>query len=389
MSLPMRKTYPSMLHLNVRQLQRLALILAITLLSGCGGGGDVAPVHSKSSSAGENVASTPDPALASAPDTAASAPASVLSTPLGTPDPAEPTPPPTPAPDSSTTTVPALNTNDRQAVLDLYHNVIVGAFAVIPQWTGTTSGCNAGDTSMEWKAAVVRTVNSYRVLAGLPGNVTLNMTTSALAQQAALMMEVNWQLSHSPPTSWLCYSVGGATAASQSNIALGVIGPEAMRFYMSDRNVSSLGHRRGILYSKLGEVGTGDSKYANALWIVGLEASIPASVNLLGVAWPPRGYVPWTYKVANPYDEWSFSLPGADFSGSVVKMTNDQGQDLALSSVSQREGYGDNTIGWKLAAEDTLWSRSPSDTLLRVQVNNVIVNGSAKNFAYDVIFFVP
>ena len=287
------------------------------------------------------------------------------------------------------TPVQAVDTNARQAVMDLYNNEIVRAFAVTPQWTGSISGCNAGDTSTEWKKAVVRTVNSYRVLAGLPGNVTLNITTSALAQQAALMMEANWQLNHSPPMNWLCYSGEGATAASNSNLASGAIGPQAMRFYMSERGVSSLGHRHGILYSQLGEVGTGDSNQANALWFVGLPTSIPASVSTMGVAWPPRGYVPWSAKVANPYDEWSFSLPGADFRSAVVTMTNDQGQVLAVSNVSQRDGFGDNTIGWTLTANDSSWSRSPADTRFRVQVSGVVVGGQVRNFNYDVIFVVP
>ena len=221
------------------------------------------------------------------------------------------------------TPVQAVDTNARQAVMDLYNNEIVRAFAVAPQWTGSISGCNTGDTSTEWKEAVVRTVNRYRILAGLPGNVTLNTATSALAQQAALMMEANWQLNHSPPIDWLCYSAEGANSASNSNIALGAIGPQAMRFYMSERGVSSLGHRHGILYSQLGEVGTGDSNQANALWFVGPATSIPASVSAMGVAGPPRGYVPWSAKVANPYDEWSFSLPEADFRSAGVTMTND------------------------------------------------------------------
>ena len=348
-----------------RQLQKFALIFIVTLLAGCGGG-DVAQPNSNSSGAGANStngASTLAPA---------------------------PTADPAPASAPTTTSVQAVDTNDRKAVQYLYDNVIAPAFAVTPQWTGNKSGCQAGDTSAQWKAAVVRTVNSYRVLAGLPGNVTLNVANSALAQQAALMMEANSLLDHGPPASWVCYSTGGATAAGNSNLALGAIGPQAMRFYMSDRGVSSLGHRRWILYSGLGEVGTGDTDQANALWIIGPATSIPASVRDAGVAWPPRGYVPWSAKVANPFDEWSFSLPGADFSAAGVTMTNDQGVVLTVSNTGSRgNGYGDNTIGWTLVSEESLWSRSPADSRLHVQVSNVLVDGQVRNFAYDVIFFLP
>jgi hypothetical protein len=211
-----------------------------------------------------------------------------------------------------------------------------------------------------------------------------------MAQQGALMMEANNQLSHTPPTSWTCYSADGATAAGSSNLALGNAGPYAVRAYIADAGTPSLGHRRWVLYSRLGEIGTGDTTRSNVMWVFGGTVTAPPSATTAGVPWPPRGYVPWTTKVTDPSHPWSFSLPGANFSGATVSMTNDQGQTLAVSEVGQlAEGYGDNTMSWKLAAVASQWSRAPLDTKLNVQLNNVIVGGQARSFQYSVTFFVP
>ncbi|WP_154668107.1 CAP domain-containing protein [Pseudoduganella violaceinigra] len=303
--------------------------------------------------------------------------------------PTTPTTPGTPT-TPSTGGAAAINTSNKAEVLAFYKTTMLPAFSVPMQWSGSTQGCVAGTTSAEYKAAVVNTVNSFRVLAGLPGNVTLNLTHSAMAQQAALMMEANSQLSHSPPSSWNCYTADGATAAGSSNLALGNAGPNAVHAYIADSGTASLGHRRWVLYSRLGEVGTGDTTRANTLWVFGGTVAAPAAVADTGVAWPARGYVPWTPNVADPNHPWSFSLPGADFSGASVAMSNDQGQVLSVSNVGPLpDGYGDNTMSWKLSAAESEWKRSPADTKFNVQIRNVKVGGQVKSFDYSVTFFVP
>ena len=275
-------------------------------------------------------------------------------------------------------------------MLALYNNVMLPAFSVPIQWTGAVTGCKAGTTSAAWKDAVVRTVNSFRVMAGLPGTVQVNLAHSAMNQQAALMMDANSSLSHAPPTTWTCYNADGASAAGQSNLALGNNGPSAIHAYMSDNGTASLGHRRWLMLPQLGEVGTGDTTRANSLWVFGGTIAVPASATANGVAWPPRGYVPWTGKVASPTDPWSFSLRGADFTGATVSVTNDANQALTLNTVGQLDnGYGDNTISWRIPTTTSLWSRSPADTRFYVQLTNVKVGGVAKTFQYSVTFFVP
>ncbi|UUZ48794.1 hypothetical protein LP420_40060 [Massilia sp. B-10] len=127
------------------------------------------------------------------------------------------------------------------------------------------------------------------------------------------------------------------------------------------------------------------------MWVFG--GNVPTCLQRghgLSIPWPSRGYIPWTSKVADPTQPWSFSLPDADFSGATVTMTNDANQALTVSNVGQLpNGYGDNTLSWKLSSSAAEWSRAPADTKFGVQLTNVKVAYQAKTFQYTVTFFVP
>ena len=262
-------------------------------------------------------------------------------------------------------------------------------------WSGSISGCAAGDTTEAFKYAVLKRLNYYRAMAGLPGNLSLDMSFSAKAQQAALMMDANNSLSHSPPTSWTCYSTGGAEAAGRSNLAYSSFPARSVGLldgYMQDRggNNAVVGHRRWILYSRLAIVGSGDAPQANALWILGSGTTGPAA-NTAGVAWPPRGFVP--RPLAAPTDRFSFSCPGASFSAASVSMRNDSGAPLAIRVESRSDnGYGDNTIVW---SDDTAqsplsgWDRGSADTRVDVELANIGNCNAGASFTYSVTFISP
>lgn len=259
-------------------------------------------------------------------------------------------------------------------------------------FTGNVTACQAGDTPLDYKQAVVRLLNYYRAMAGIAGDVTLSLAKSAKDQQAALMMDANDQLSHAPPTTWPCYTAEGAEAAGRSNLAWGSptlnAGIGSIPLYVTDRGVDTLGHRRWVLYSRLAEVGTGDTPQANALWVIGNEKSaVPVPQ---GVAWPPRGYVPWDGRIAEPSLRWSFSYPNADFSSASVSMKDDAGADVPLASPGALPGgYGDNALAWSIGGTGTPWFRYPGDTKLTVTMRGVRVGGVATDFSYDVVFIKP
>ncbi len=129
------------------------------------------------------------------------------------------------APPTDTSAVAPIDRSNRQAVVNAYQSIYVPNSATPYANTGlNVAACAAGDTTLAYKTAVMRMVNYYRAMSGLPGNVTLNLSWSSKAQQAALMMNANNTLNHNPPSTWACYSAAGAEAAGHGNLAGGAAG---------------------------------------------------------------------------------------------------------------------------------------------------------------------
>jgi FG-GAP-like repeat/Cysteine-rich secretory protein family len=277
-------------------------------------------------------------------------------------------------------TVAVIDRSNRQAVLSAYQSIYVPTSQTPLIVNGlNVSACAAGDTRLAYKSAVIRMANYYRAMAGIPGNVALNLNWSAKAQQAALMMNANFTLDHNPPTTWNCYSAAGAEAAGKGNLAMGAAGFAALGLYMSDVGVTSLGHRRWILYPPQTEMGTGDTTNYNSLWVLGPFGARPATPN--GVAWPAAGFVP--YALAPSSMAWSFSMDGANFAGTSVTVTKVGSAGVPVTVSALDNGYGDNTISF--APSGGAWPYATTgDTSFDVQVSNVIVSGVARNFSYRV-----
>lgn len=289
----------------------------------------------------------------------------------------------------------AVDVSQREAVRLFYKTVFASSAGVASGWTGSISGCNAGDTSADYKAATLRRVNWFRAMAGVPASVQLDAVFNQKAQQAALVMAANNQLSHTPPSSWACYTAVAAEAASKSNLALGRAGADSVaEGYMRDSgaNNPAVGHRRWLLFPQTQFMGTGDvdaSPRTNALWV--FDANIfgarPA-VRDDFVAWPPPGYVPYNAV----YPRWSVSYPQADFSAATVAMT-ENGQTIATRTevLANTNGAGENTLVWFPGsyADGADWARPGADTTYRVTVSNVRVGGVARTFIYAVTVFDP
>lgn len=291
-----------------------------------------------------------------------------------------------------------VDVNDRDAVRLLF-NQVYNAPAVAMGWTGNHAGGVAGTTSAQFKAATLTRLNWYRAMAGVPASVPLSETNSAKAQQAALMMSVAGQLSHTPTSNWRFYTPQGAEAAQSSNLALGGTGPVAIEQYMRDdgSNNGAVGHRRWILHPNTRTVGTGDVPAgtmegrqlmgANALWTTDVDFAAPrAPVRDEFVAWPAKGYAPY----ATVFQRWSFSYPDADFSQARVTLTRD-GVTLAASLEAVANGYGENTLVWKVPGIDAARSHAKpaADVRYRVSIANVRVAQRLRSFDYDVTVFDP
>lgn len=284
-----------------------------------------------------------------------------------------------------------VDTGVRQASLDHYLQVYLASDGVAIGWTGNHATCDAGQTAQAFRDAVELRINYFRGMAGVPAVVQLSDEYSRKAQQAALMMSVNGDLSHSPPSTWLCYTAEGAQAAGSSNLYLGVYGPAAITGYIYDPGGGNyaVGHRRWILYPQTQWMGSGDIPpvggywSSNALWVFDEHMWEPRpETREEYVAWPPRGYVP--YQVVFP--RWSFAYDDADFSGATVEMSSG-GQGIPVDVQPVVNGYGENTLVWE---PDLSFGAPPaSDTVYDVIVRGVKIGGAPRDFAYQVVVFDP
>ncbi len=323
--------------------------------------------------------------------------------PVGTP-PLQPTPPPlrrTLAPSSHAVYLPLLqaaiapapwiDTWSREASRWLYQVEYLGSAEAEIGWTGNHATCEAGETAPEFQAAMLRRINYFRAMAGVPP-VRLNPIYNAKAQHAALLMSANRALSHAPSTDWSCYRESGEEGAGSSNLFLGVYGPRAISGYIYDPGDGNyaVGHRRWILYPQTRQMGTGDipprDGYppANALWVFDLDTMWGPRPETRDdfVAWPPPGYVP--YQVV--YPRWSLSYPYADFSQATVTMDLD-GQRLPVQVHPTVEGYGENTLVWE---PQVRFDTAPAAEIrYQVRIDNVLVDGRPRTFSYTVIVFDP
>jgi Cysteine-rich secretory protein family len=284
---------------------------------------------------------------------------------------------------------------NRQSVIDFFTAQHEVDARVELGWTGSVNGCNAGTVSAAARASVARRINFFRAMAGVPSSVSLLDSYNAKAQQSALMMSANDALSHTPPTSWRCYTPEGAQAAGSGNLAIGAAGASAINLYMHDfgDGNTAAGHRRWILYPQTRNMGTGDVAggsgrwAANTLWVFdeNLWATRPATREPF-VAWPPPGYVPFGVV----YPRWSFSLAGADFEGASVSVTSN-GASLPVQLEPIQNGFGENTLVFLVNGirHDAAWPRPLTDTVYAVDVRGVRVAGAMRDFSYQVTVVDP
>ena len=284
-----------------------------------------------------------------------------------------------------------VNPQARQDAQALYIDVYLSSEGTPIEWNGSHNSCSPGTTADDFRNAVLRRVNYFREMAGVPADVEFADEYNKKAQQAALMMSCNDRLSHDPDDSWVCYTADGDEAAKNSNLFYGYNGWKAVEGYIKEpgSNNYAVGHRRWVLYPQTKFMGTGDvpaaggHEAANALWLF--------DVNIIGprpdtrdefVAWPPPGYVP--YQVVFP--RWSFSYLLADFSSAAVSMKS-AGKNYTIHIQPIVEGYGEHTLVWEPVLD---FERPPGgDRFFSVSITNVLISGNPRDFSYTVIVFDP
>ena len=254
-------------------------------------------------------------------------------------------------------------------------------------WTGSISGCAPGTTSARFKAGVLRRVNYFRAMAGVPDDITFNANYNAAAQQVSLMMAANQDLDHTPPPTWACYTSAGAAAANKSNLWITRYGADAIDGWIEDLgNVNTpAGHRRWVLHPPTRQMGIGSVpgprnaplRTASALYVQDGHIFDPVPRPRDGfVAWPPPGFVPDDLV----FDRFSFGIDGANFANASVAMTRN-GNRVDDVEYSPANGYGINTLVWDVPDAD----HRPAT--YHVTVRGVSVGGQSRTFEYDINAF--
>jgi uncharacterized protein YkwD len=292
----------------------------------------------------------------------------------------------------------AVDTTDLADVVTEYREGFEASAAAVMGAVGDTGSCTPGATSAAYAQATVRMLNYFRVMAGLLP-VANDAGLDARAQQAAMVMLANQSLSHAPPASWRCWNATAAEAAARSNLSLGEAGPDAVagQFRDAGANNTAVGHRRWILYPRLGRIGVGSvgddrqpnlGRYttANAVWIVEDSGARVAASEW--VSWPMPGFVP--YQVA--YARWSLARNGsADFSGATVSMRVN-GEPAALQVLPyEGTGIGDPTLVW----QPTVYANDRADgvglvgSTIDVTVDGIRVGTATTSRTYQIVVVDP
>ncbi len=289
------------------------------------------------------------------------------------------------APRAVTTVVPgSINRSSRSAVLAAYKTRYVTPSRVVDAWTGSVSGCAAGGNSSAYTRATLTAINWARGQAGIPPVVGLNSTYSSQAQRTALLMQAQGALSHAPSRSWRCWSAAGAAGAARSNLTLGLAGARAVSMYLTEPGSgnTAAGHRRWVLYPRLGPIGIGNTRTANALYVLGARAArVPAGTPAY-YGWPTSGYFP---RAAEPRGRWSLSSSrGYSFARATVRVVGPNGAPIRVVRYAAQTGFGDNTLVWQLATVPSRTARV--DQRYRVTVSGIRTpTGAVTAYSYAVI----
>lgn len=274
------------------------------------------------------------------------------------------------------------------------------AYAVQPD----VNNCRTGTLNTSVTTNVVARLNEIRALHRLPA-ITLSSGDQEAAMQAALMMTANNALSHTPPTSWRCYSAIGAAGAQSSNIYGSSRSPNLT--YNSDESLlagwlteidnlvaDSVGHRRWLLNPFLNTIAYG--RVAGSVDGTRGDAAALKVFNNAGQNVVPGGLPPF---VAYPYGDYpakyfdvrallSFTVvtdtntafganQNVNFSRATVTVTGPSGTALAVSAVTfDNDGYGvANNIQWKVAGLQL-------GTNYTVAIRGVTVRGASTDYTY-------
>lgn len=262
--------------------------------------------------------------------------------------------------------------------------------------------CSAGTLKTAEKQKALDALNQIRTLHGLPA-VDYDTSADGEVSAAALMMVANNELTHTPQTTDPCYSGAGLAGAQTSNLyimsssdTLSTDSSVPVYAFLTDNDVSSLGHRRWLLDPFLASTAFGrvdgtphggsGKVMAAALKVIGDDTASLAGTSVNYVAYPSGNYP------ASLVDKsWflSFSVfadrlvkannngSHIDYSIATIEMWDSAFNSMSVNSASYNyENYGlPNHLQWKV-------SGLANNTQYTVRIDNVKVNNVFRRYQY-------
>jgi len=308
-----------------------------------------------------------------------------------------PTPAPAPTPSPTATPTPAPASTEPANGAEFFSSIAT-LYSVQPD----LSSCRAGTLKPEVGQRVLAVLNNIRAFHRLPP-VTYATADEAAEMQSALMQAANGALSHTPPTSWNCYTATGANASGQSNLYIGL--GSGLSYTRNDDVVigwltdidnvtaNSVGHRRWLLYPFLSSVAYGrvagryqlsNKADASALKVINTTQATPASLPDF-VAYPYEDY-PSRYfangalfsfgVIANKSSAFGTNAT-VNFSAATVTVRERGAGTLTVSDITfDNDGFGlPNNLQWKVAG-------LRANTFYDVTIDKVNVGGTLKTYTY-------
>jgi len=264
-------------------------------------------------------------------------------------------------------------------------------------WKDQKQICACGQLESEMYKKAEDRINFFRIASGLK-EVKLNPKFNKDAQNAALLVKVNNQLTHYPNTEMKCYSKSAANGCLKSCLGL-----SDFKYYHETSFITGfiedigeenyfVGHRKWLLYTKLAEFGYGATDKSEAILTVDGVSYDAIDVPEF-IAYPWNGYVP----VNLIFPKWSFSIPDnkiVDFSQTTISMFDSKGKELKTEKLKEYKNFLDHTIVWTakdLFSDDdityginNLEENGFIDKKIKVVIRNVKIDGSFKQYEYFV-----
>ncbi len=267
------------------------------------------------------------------------------------------------------------------------------------------TNCKEGTLKEAEKQKVLNLVNQVRAIHGLKP-VTYNYTKDIFVQKSALLSAANEQLSHTPPTTWKCYTADGSTGSGNSNLHIGWFygstwptTESSISSWIIDENVDVCGHRRWLIdpFLKFIAIGRVDgasvqnpqfSVTGMSIYVIDDEKQNISDWQNDFVAYPYQNY-PTNMVFTKENKSWYFSFTAVfdksnywnnqkvSYSTATIEIKDEQNQIVPTSGVfSDNDGAGiPNILKWKIPSVQ-------KEVKYTVSIKNVDLNGTKKDYTY-------